>query len=270
MIKYSTYHAHTEFCDGKSSAERMILAAIARRCPEIGLSSHSPLPYENGWAMKAEEEDNYISRLEYLRKTYEKQIKVYIGLEFDTLSNRPSDRYDYIIGSVHHVCNGGRHYDVDHAAVITRQAILEGFGGDKYKYAECYFEEMSRVYELSGCDIIGHFDLLLKFNEQDPVFDTANPRYVKARDKALDKLLDTPAIFEVNTGAIHRGYRTAPYPEDYVLQRIREAGKPVVVTSDSHSADTVDFLVDETARSLEENGIHCISSMAELLSITRK
>ncbi len=269
MIKYSTYHAHTEFCDGKSSARKMVLAAIARGCPEIGLSSHSPLPYENTWSMKKSDEEKYLQTLESLKKEYEKQIKIYKGLEFDTLSDRPSDKYDYVIGSVHHVCFEGGRYDVDHAAIITRQAILEGFGGDKYKYAECYFEEMARVYELSRCDIIGHFDLLLKFNEHDPIFDTEHPRYVKARDSALERLLATPAVFEVNTGAIHRGYRTAPYPDRAVLERIRAAGKPVVVNSDSHSADTVDFLIDETARELESAGIRCIRSMDELLSLTR-
>ena len=269
-MKYSTYHAHTEFCDGRSTAREMILAAIERGCPEIGLSSHSPLPYESNWSMKKSDEDKYIEALGKLKKEYEKQIKVYKGLEFDTLSDRPSDRYDYVIGSAHHVCFEGGRYDVDHSAAITRRAILDGFGGDAYKYAECYFDEMARVYELSGCDIIGHFDLLLKFNEQDPIFDTEHPRYVKARDAALDRLLATPAVFEVNTGAIHRGYRTSPYPDGDVLARIKAAGRPIVVTSDSHSADTVDFLIDKTAAELTERGFRCIRSMDELLSITRK
>ena len=46
-------------------------------------------------------------------------------------------------------------------------------------------------------------------------------------------------IFEINTGAISRGYRTAPYPGPALLRAIREMGGRICVTSDSHSADTV-------------------------------
>lgn len=61
---------------------------------------------------------------------------------------------------------------------------------------------------------------------------------------ALEKLLKRDVIFEINTGAISRGYRTSPYPAPFLLRAIREKGGRVCITSDSHSARTVLFAFD--------------------------
>ena len=267
-MKYSTYHAHTEFCDGRSTAREMILAAIERGCPEIGLSSHYPLTFDSDWCMKKESVALYISELEKLREEYKKQIKVCIGTEIDSMSPPVTENFDYLIGSVHHVMINGQTYSVDASAEETRRAIEAA--GCPEEFARYYFEELSGIYDKTRCNIIGHFDLLLKFNERDPALDTTCEAYIRYRDKALSHLLSTPAVLEVNTGAISRGYRSTPYPERDVLEIVKRAGKPVIVTSDSHSAATVDYLVDEVARELTDFGIHCIANLDELLSITEK
>ena len=269
MIKRSTYHAHSTYCDGKNTPEEMVIAAIERGCPEIGISPHSPLPWLASYPMRAGRTDEFIAEMSALREKYCDRIRIYAGIERDILSEIPTDRYEYVIGSVHYVLHEGKRYDVDASASITRRAINELFGGDPYAYVENYYSHVSRVYERTKCDIIGHFDLVTKFIEKDPVFSVDHPRYLAARDAALDKLLATPALFEVNTGAIHRGYRTAPYPDDDTIARIAAAGKPLVVTSDSHSADTVDFMIDEIAARLEARGCRCVTSMSEVLEITR-
>ena len=77
-------------------------------------------------------------------------------------------------------------------------------------------------------------------------------------------------MFEVNTGAISRGYRTSPYPRPDIIKRIADSGKKLVITSDSHRADTVDFAIDDTARELDKEGIPYVSSLEEVLAVTRK
>ena len=57
-----TYHAHTEFCDGKSTAEEMILAAISLGAKEIGLTPHSPIPNED-WCMTSADVCAYKKKL---------------------------------------------------------------------------------------------------------------------------------------------------------------------------------------------------------------
>jgi histidinol-phosphatase (PHP family) len=269
MIKGSTYHAHTTYCDGKNTPEEMVTAAIERGCPELGLSPHSPLPWLASYTMRTATEPLFFAEMKELRDKYSDKIRLYSGIERDIFTDMNTDSYDYVIGSVHYVIGDGLRFDVDASAQITRRAINDAFGGDPYAYAEAYYSLVSEVYDRTKCDIIGHFDLLTKFIERDPIFSITHPRYVAARNAALDRLLQPPAIFEVNTGAIHRGYRTTPYPDDEVLLRIAAAGKPVAVTSDSHSADTVDYLIDQTRERLADMGVRCVSTMSEILQLTR-
>ena len=267
-MKYSTYHAHTTFCDGKSTAEEMILSAISKGCPEIGFSGHSPLPGLS-WPMSEEGVDEYFDEISLLRDEYKEKIKIFVGIEQDFESEKIYLPFDYILGSNHAVSANGKRVDVDGPIEIILKAIEEDFGGDPYAYCEDYYQKTAKIYEKTHCDIIGHFDLVTKYIEKSPFFSDADTRYIKARDLALEELLETPAVFEVNTGAISRGYRTAPYPNPTVLERIKAAGKPIVVNSDSHWADSVDFLINETAEKLTGEGFKCITSMDELLSYSR-
>lgn len=270
MIKLSSYHTHTEFCDGRSTMEESILAAIEAGCPEIGFSTHSPLVGQNDWTILATRESEYLDKLEKLKKTYEKQIKVYKGIEFDILSSVDTGKYDYVIGSVHNVVIDGTLYAVDHTTDIVRTVVNSCFDGDPYAYCESYFESVSQLYERTKCDVIGHFDLITKFIEIDPLFDLCHPRYRRAVERAFNTLAQTPAVFEVNTGAIHRGYRTTPYPDTYVLDMLRALDKPVVITSDSHSADTVTFGLEKWGEQMAARGLRVITSMPELLAESRK
>ena len=102
------------------------------------------------------------------------------------------------------------------------------------------------------CDIIGHFDLLTKFAEQDPYFDLQHPRYVKAWQTAADQLLKTGKPFEINTGAISRGYRTEPYPAKDIRDYIRARGGKLILSSDSHAKDTIAYRFGEYAGEADE------------------
>ena len=150
-----------------------------------------------------------------------------------------------------------------------KEAVNLYYDKDPYLYVEEYFSVASQLYLRTHCDIIGHFDVVTKFIEREPLFSTSHPRYLAARDAALERLLMSPALFEINTGAISRGYRTQPYPEMSVIERIAESGKPFVLSSDAHSADTVDFGIAAVARELDKKGIKYVTSLDEILSITR-
>ena len=76
---------------------------------------------------------------------------------------------------------------------------------------------MGDVYNKTKFDIIGHFDLVTKFNADGSLFDTNDPRYISAWKNAADKLIATPAVFEVNTGGMARGYTKTPYPEKSII-----------------------------------------------------
>ena len=50
------------------------------------------------------------------------------------------------------------------------------------------------------------------------------------------KLRSDADIFEINTGAISRGYRTTPYLSTELLRHLRSINGRITVSSDAHSA----------------------------------
>jgi histidinol-phosphatase (PHP family) len=69
---------------------------------------------------------------------------------------------------------------------------------------------VARLSERKAFDIIGHFDLVAKNNERGRFLDTAAKEYPDLGLEAIHALKGEIPFFELNTGAIARGYRTAP------------------------------------------------------------
>jgi len=61
-------------------------------------------------------------------------------------------------------------------------------------------------------------------------------------------------VFEVNTGAIARGLRRSPYPCVPLLRTLKKLDAPLILSSDSHRADTVDCAFPETKALLRDIG----------------
>jgi histidinol-phosphatase (PHP family) len=52
-------------------------------------------------------------------------------------------------------------------------------------------------------------------------------------------------IFEINTGAMSRGYRSAPYPALWLLRAMEARDIPICITSDCHRADALLYAFDQ-------------------------
>lgn len=248
----SNYHTHSTFCDGKNIPEEMVQRAIVLGCPELGFSGHSYLSFGESYCMSLEDTEKYKSEIRHLQEKYAGQIKILLGIEQDYFSETPTDDYEYVIGSVHSVYKDGCYLDVDHTKKIFMDDVQKFYGGDYYSYIEDYYALVADVYRKTGCQIVGHFDLVTKFNEGNVLFDTNHPRYQAAANKALDALLEAPVILEVNTGAIARGYRTQPYPAMDLLSRWLKAGKKVQFSSDCHDAAQLLFGYEQYEAYLKE------------------
>ena len=265
-----TYHTHTTFCDGRDSAEDMIKAAIKLGLEEIGFSGHAPMPFATNWCMTKEGEREYFKTVTALKEKYKDKIRVFVGVEFDAYSSPSDIPYDYVIGSVHHVVKDGVYLTVDESKETTRANIMNYYGGDAYSYVEDYYLAVSRVYEATRCDIIGHFDLVTKFIDKDPLFSESHPRYVNARNHALTALLKTPAVFEINTGGIYRGYRDVTFPSLDLAKEIYERGGKLVINSDTHSKKSIDFMLSDIGGALDSMSVKYLTSMKHILAVTRK
>ncbi len=232
-------HTHTVFCDGKNTPEEMVQAAIAKGLDCIGFSGHSYTFFDERYCMTKEGTAAYRREVAAARERHRGEILVLCGVEQDFWSEEPVEGYDHVIGSVHYVRKDGLFLPVDESAEAQRKAVEEHFGGDWYAFAEAYYELVAGVAQQTDADIIGHFDLITKFNEKNAFFDEEHPRYRAAWQKAADRLLASQLPFEINTGAVSRGYRSAPYPAPEIITYLRERGATLIWSSDSHIADTL-------------------------------
>ncbi len=264
-----SYHTHTVFCDGKNTAEEMIIAAVSRGMPELGFSCHACMPFNTDWCITEAGEREYFEILTELKEKYKNIIKIYIGIEQDANAMPIRYPYDYIIGSVHGIWKGEDYLDVDLSPAQVRKNVEKYYGGDPYSYIEDYYSLVGNIYEYTKCDIIGHFDLVTKFLDRDSLFSEEHPRYIAARDKALLQLLKTPAVFEINTGGIYRGYRNVTYPNMEIIEKIAQSGKLFVINADSHNTDSIDFMLSDTAGELDKRNIKYLARLDQLLNITR-
>ena len=249
------FHCHTTYCDGENSPEEMVLSAIEKGITDLGFSGHSFVPFDPGYCMGAEKEAAYRAETAALKKKYSYRITIYCGIEQDIQSPLPKEPFDYMIGSVHYVETDMGPVAVDYMPERMEEAVERCYSGDWLSLCESYFESVSDVVNRTGCDIIGHFDLITKYNEGCRLFDCTDTRYVRAWQKAADRLLAYGIPFEINTGAMSRGYRTAPYPSIDIIRYIHSNGGKFILSSDAHRRDDLLYGFDETLKMLEREGV---------------
>ena len=251
-MRLEDFHVHTNFCDGKDSPEDIVKEALRRGMSRLGFSGHSFTAFDTEPCMTFDGTQSYVSEIHRLREKYRGQIDILCGTEQDYYSDMPTGNYDYVIGSVHYVKIDREYISVDHTPEIFAD-LIHRLNDDPYKVVEEYYSLAADVVRKTNADIIGHFDLITKFNETNKFFDEDNPRYISACNDALDSLLETGKPFEINTGAISRGWRKTPYPSARILEYISSHGGSVILSSDSHSKDTLMYQFpecEELARSL--------------------
>ena len=160
-----------------------------------------------------------------------------MGYEHDWLSPVNVDEYDYYIESVHYVPVNGALWCVDNTRDLLIDAARVHYNGDMYALCRDYFRTVCESIEGTGAAILGHIELVMKFNEKRDLFDDADPRYLAPALECAELAARSGRLIEINTGAIARGYRTQPYPGPAMLRRICECGGRIIFTSDCHNSD---------------------------------
>ncbi len=240
-MRYTDLHTHTTFCDGKSTPRDMALSAIEKGIGTLGMVVHSYLDFDNSYTVKKGCEADFVAEVRALSGELGDKIKLLAGLECDLFSEMPSVDFDYVIGSVHYVERNGKYHPIDLSKESLKRTADECFGGDFLALAEEYYRCVARLSELSRIDIVGHFDLITKFDEDESLIDRKNPRYIAAWRSAADALLPLGIPFEINTGAISRGYRTTPYPAQDIIDYLSASGASFILSSDAHSKDGIAY-----------------------------
>ena len=107
-------------------------------------------------------------------------------------------------------------------------------------------------------DIVGHFDLITKYAESENIEFFKCKEYLCLSEKYIIEATRSNAIFEVNTGAMARGLRTYPYPYENLLYALKREKARILISSDCHSLDKLDFNFRETKYILKDIGFDVI------------
>ena len=246
-----SYHIHSTLSDGQNTPEEILLTAIQNGYRAIGFSDHGYTPFDARYCIK--DQADYIRQINRLKEKYASKIQVYLGVEEDAFSPLDRQHFDYIIGSCHYVYNNGKRMPIDSNETCFKQC-LASFNNDPLALAESYYSYFCHYIKTRKPDIIGHFDLITKFDELEGHLFLDNPDYHKIAEKYITQLLNSDCIFEINTGAIARGMRTTAYPYENLLYILQKNSVPVILSSDSHSVDTLDFAFEDTKKHLKDIG----------------
>ena len=246
-MKKSNLHTHTVMCDGRDTVRHMADRAYGKGFVSLGFSGHGKQTC-NRFGIRDEHE--YAAEVLEAARAYEGRMRVWLGVEQDYYGVC-GIKYDYRLGAVHYLTgDDGTLYGIDHS-LDTFSELFAHFGGDIRSLARAYYGKVYEMAVKNRPDVIVHYDLICKFNENNRFFDEEDPVYRRIALETLEAIYPLCDMLEVNTGAMARLWRTRPYPTPELLGRWRELGGRVIIGSDCHDAETLDWGFD-AARALIE------------------
>lgn len=250
----STPHAHTTYCDGKQSAEEMVLTAIEKGFVSLGLSEHGEQSIDSGSSLRPHQVAPYIAEVRALQQKYADRIRLHLGIERDFYSLARREDYEYVLGSFHYMKKDGVLCAADGRPEPIHTFRDEHYDGDGAAMAVDFFIGSGKYALDYKPDIFGHFDLLKKHNGERKIYNPDDKRVIDAAFDALDMILKSGAILELNTGGMARSGQMTPYPDMIYLKRWHEIGGRVIVGSDCHNAPQLDYAFDQMPAYLREAG----------------
>lgn len=271
MIR-SNAHTHTTWCDGMNTPAEVAKAAFALGFTDLGFSSHAPSPGSDGippideHGVGMRDEAGYRADIAALKTAYEGRMGILCGVEKDYYEKIDPACYDYVIGDLHYFEGpDGILRSVDMSPGALRETIDELFAGDALAAARCFYEKSAENVRVNRPDIVGHFDLIAKFNEDGSFFDEAGRVYQSTALAALDDIIGTVqgygGMIELNLSVFAKGQRSVPYPAPFLLRHMAQRDARVLPTSDSHRAETLNAGFEEAPKILRRAGF---TSMAVL------
>lgn len=248
-IVRKNFHTHSTWCDGKATLDEMASTALEKGFVALGFSSHfSEVPLDECVVEVARHTD-YVRAVRALAARMAEKLRVYCGAEADFLSGvtRPlkaafaSLKLDYLIGSVHYVwAPDGAKVAVDFSPEKLAQDLVDHFDGSSEAFVKAYFNAEREMIATGDFDILGHADLVRKFNERMPFFDESASWYRDELEKTAEVIAASSCLVEVNTGAISRGWLNDVYPSRPFRDLLRARGVRFVLSSDAHAPAALD------------------------------
>ena len=276
-MNWTNYHTHSHYCDGQGTISEYIEFAVNKGMYALGFSGHSPLPFPSTWNMKYTDLDKYLSELKTLKKKYEDKIKIFIGLEVDYIPDISGPamfqhlNLDYTIGSVHWLKkNDDQHWDFDDNTKSFKKGLNEIFNGNIKELVNYYYSLIIDMVQNDPPDVIGHFDLINKFNQTEAknlFFCEDDKWYKDIVYDTLEVVRQSNCIVEVNTRGYMKKLANFFYPNTWIIKLCKDMNIPITMSADAHKPQEVTSIYKKLAtfllqqgyneiRILDENGWH--------------
>lgn len=261
MLK-TNYHTHTNYCDGKNTAEEMILAGIEKHFDILGFSSHSMFPFSSDWHIASREFQKYVSEIKTLSQKYAGKIAVLCGFEADYIqgitapakSLYSSLQPDYLIGSVHYIVTKNGHWTADGNIEEIKNGISKCFNGNAQNAISEYFAIQREMLKNASFEVWAHPDVCRRRNAILNLFSENDDWYKKELKATAEIAKKADVIAEINTGGIARGPIKDLYPSEYFLSLLFEKHIPVMINSDAHKTADLDCAFDKAYSTAKKIG----------------
>ncbi|KAK4939973.1 hypothetical protein LTR10_019825 [Elasticomyces elasticus] len=266
-----SHHSHSgQFCPGhaRDSLEDVVMAAISKRMQVLAMTEHMPRHDQDRYpeeidagltlASQFNNESSYFAEASRLREKYSQQIELPIGFEGEWIRPESADlvqrsiathRYDFFIGSVHHVHT----IPIDYDSKMYQQA-RQISGGSDGKLFEDYFDAQLAMLKALKPPVVGHLDLIrLKSDNPNGSF-KAMPEVWQRILRNLDYISSYGGTLEINTAGLRKGMNE-PYPKLEICQAALKRKLQFCLSDDSHGVDHVATNYDRLLPFLDEAGI---------------
>ncbi len=267
MVWFSYHGGHSgEFCGhAQGDLRGVVQAAVDAGFTTYGLSEHAPrfkpehlYPEEQHLAPRDLQVtfQRYVASALALRQQYEERLELLIGFETEALpvdtwaqqmqEIRRAAPFDYMVGSVHSI--GDTWVDLNPA---TTERAAEACGG--FEPMRClYFDRLAQLVETLRPEIVGHVDLIRRFEPADFRFGATAMQHA---ERVLEAARASGSALEVNAAPVRRGFGPV-YPGPQVLARACLMGVPVTLGDDSHGPDGVGVGLDACLEAIAAAGYH--------------
>lgn len=259
-----SYHTHTAYCDGEGTVDDVVRAAIEAGLQQVGISSHAPLPFDTDWHIKRDQLARYIRDVRDAQRMYGDRIEVLLGAEIDFIPDERvrtfqekelySAGFDYFVGSVHYLTAAYPPLAFDGTEDEFRHILNMHYAGDMAAMTGDYFRRVREMLTMPKLGVVGHLDVIKRWNQQQEYFRGNEPWYVEPVEGTLAAIAAQGHAIELNTAAWRKGF-DEPYPARWILGRCRESGIRIVVSADSHTPQDVAAEFGRAKETLTELGI---------------
>lgn len=242
MIKQNL-HTHSQYDDGKDAIDEIVQKAQERGFTILGFSGHGYYAKDDS-SMTPEKTKQYIQDVRQAQQQAPNGLKIYLGIEEDSMSPIENvEDFDYVIGSVHYLEHNGKIYPIDYSQEQFDEMLKEGYQNDINALAKDYYLAIERQAQNPNIQILGHLDLIAKYNEDQTYYCFDDPKILSYAKVAIEQLVKAGKIFEMNSGAMARGYRNSPYPSIELLKLIYEANGKILINTDCHDKEYLDYVI---------------------------